>query len=205
LGKEFGKLQKLAMSAAEEQAKAGDPAEQKIFEMLKKFSGMDGDQAAGQLSVMRVTPEGIVMESHSNGDAMSAAVPLILVGGTGVAASMLLPALAKAKSKAQDVQCQNNLRQIEFSISQWALEKRKADGAQVKLGDLAEYFAGRAPMCAGGGEYILTTVGKRPRCTLHSHPEADAEAIEEEGIFEIPPDRGTGPLQLLPRPDTPKE
>jgi len=208
MGKEFGKLQKLVMSAAEEQAKAGDPAEQKVFEMMKKFSGMDGEPA-GQLAVMRVTPEGIVMESHSSGDAMGSA-GLLMVGGAGIGAAMALPAVAQAKSRAQDVQCRNNLRQIEFAISQWALEKRKADGTQVKLGDLAEHFEGRAPMCAGGGEYILTTVGKKPRCTLHSHPEADAEAIEgegieQEGIFEIPPVRETRPSPFLPGPEEQKE
>ena len=109
---------------------------------------------------------------------------------------MLLPAIANAKSKAQDVKCQNNLRQIEFAISQWALEKQKADGTQVKLGDLAEHFAGRALICPGGGEYILTTVGKRPRCTLHNHhghdhdhetEEAIPENEEEEGLPSGPP------------------
>ena len=107
LGMEFGKLTKLGIAAAEEQVNAEGPAEQKIFEVMKKFMGMDNDQHAGQLSVLRVTPEGIVMESHSSGDAMGAA-PLLLVGGAGIGASMLLPALARAKAKANAIKSVNN-------------------------------------------------------------------------------------------------
>ena len=107
LGMEFGKLTKLGIAAAEEQVNAEGPAEQKIFEVMKKFMGMDNDQHAGQLSVLRVTPEGIVMESHSSGDAMGAA-PLLLVGGAGIGASILLPTLAKAKAKANSVKSASN-------------------------------------------------------------------------------------------------
>ena len=120
LGKEFGKLQKLVMSTAEEQVKAGDPAEQKMFEMMKKFSGMDGEPA-NQLAVMRVTPEGIVMESHSSGDAMGSA-GLLMVGGAGIAASMLLPALAKAKSKANSIKSANNAGSLIKSLIGYSLD-----------------------------------------------------------------------------------
>ena len=115
LGMEFGKLTKLGMAAAEEQANAGGPAEQKIFEMMKKFAGVDNDQHAGQLSVLRVTPEGVVMESRSSGDAMGAA-RLVMVGGVGIAASMLLPALAKAKVKANAMKSANNAKQLGLGL-----------------------------------------------------------------------------------------
>jgi len=121
MGREFAKLQKLVMSSAEEEAKAGGPAEQKMLEMMKKFSGMDGDQAAGQLSVMRVTPEGIVMESHSSGDAMGSA-GLLMVGGAGIAASMLLPALAKAKGKANAMKSANNAGSLIKSLIGYSLD-----------------------------------------------------------------------------------
>ena len=115
LGKEYGKLQKLGMSAVEEQMKAGDLAEQKMFEMMKKFSGMNGEPAS-QLAVMRVTPEGIVMESHSGGDSIGGATTLALVGGAGIAASMLLPALAKAKGKANAIKSVNNVGSLQKAI-----------------------------------------------------------------------------------------
>ena len=111
LGMEFGKLTKLGMAAAEEQANAEGPAEQKIFEVMKKFMGMNNDQHAGQLSVLRVTPEGVVMESRSSGDAMGVA-PLLLVGGAGIGASILLPTLAKAKAKASSMKSASNAGQL---------------------------------------------------------------------------------------------
>jgi hypothetical protein len=121
LGMEFGKLTKLGIAAAEEQVNAEGPAEQKIFEVMKKFMGMDNDQHAGQLSVLRVTPEGVVMESHSSGDAMGAA-PLLLVGGAGIGASMLLPALATAKAKANAIKSVNNSSQLGRGLHGYASE-----------------------------------------------------------------------------------
>ncbi len=121
LGMEFGKLTKLGMAAAEEQANAEGPAEQKIFEVMKKIMGTDNDQHAGQLSVLRVTPEGVVLESHSSGDAMGAA-PLLLVGGAGIGASMLLPALARAKAKANAIKSLNNAKQLGLGLHGYATD-----------------------------------------------------------------------------------
>jgi hypothetical protein len=113
LGKEFAKITKLAMTAAESQVKEEGPEEQKIFEMIKEFSGLDMENAAasGQLSVLRVSTEGIVMESHSSGDALGAA-PLVVIGVTGIAASVMLPALAKAKAKANALKSASNVGQL---------------------------------------------------------------------------------------------
>ena len=117
LGKEFAKVTKLGMTAAEAQAKGEGPAEQKILEMIKEFSGLDVEtaKASSQLSVLRVSTEGIVMESHSSGDALGAA-PLVVIGVTGIAASMVLPALAKAKAKANAMKSANNAKQLGLGL-----------------------------------------------------------------------------------------
>ena len=61
------------------------------------------------------------MESHSSGDAMGAA-PLLLVGGAGIGASMLLPALATAKAKANAIKSVNNASQLGRGLHGYASE-----------------------------------------------------------------------------------
>lgn len=51
------------------------------------------------------------MESRSSGDAMGVA-PLLLVGGAGIGASILLPTLAKAKAKASSMKSASNAGQL---------------------------------------------------------------------------------------------
>ena len=111
LGKEFGKITKLGIAALEEQP-AIDPM---VFDLIKKFTNADGAQPSGYLTVLRVTPEGFVMESRSSLNAMGAA-PLLLVPGVGIAASMLLPALAKAKGKANAIKSVNNVGSLQKAI-----------------------------------------------------------------------------------------
>ena len=118
------------------------------------------------------------MESRSSGDAMGAA-PLLFVGGAGIGAALLLPALAKAKAQAQETGCRSNLFTIQGAIAQWALEKRKADDAEVTLEDLAKYFRDGIPRCPSGGEYSLSTVAEKPRCNVPGHT-----IIHEEEEFD---------------------
>ena len=53
--------------------------------------------------------------TRSSGDAMGAA-RLVMVGGVGIAASMLLPALAKAKVKANAMKSSNNAKQLGLGL-----------------------------------------------------------------------------------------
>ncbi len=119
LGKEFGKLMKSANDYVTADAKAGGSLT--TGDLLGKLSGDNFAAVSGQLSVLRVTPEGIVMESRSSGDAMGAA-PLLLVGGAGIGASMLLPALARAKAKANAIKSVNNASQLGRGLHGYASE-----------------------------------------------------------------------------------
>ena len=65
---------------------------------------------------------------------------MIVVAIIGLLAAVAIPNLIKARKTAQVSACRSNLHSMEGAITQWALEKRKADDSEVMLGELEEYF-----------------------------------------------------------------
>ncbi len=95
---------------------------------------------------------------------------MIVVAIIGLLAAIALPNFVKARGRAQQNACIENLRQISGSIAQFALELKKQDTDAVALTDVAPYLKGGVvPGCPANGTYATTTVAVNPTCTVASH------------------------------------
>ena len=153
LGKALVEIQKQALQSAPEQAK-----------WLQSF--ITSRNAPFAFSVGANGEEGWV--STSNGNQHPAR--MLLAGAVvpiAIGAAMALPALAKAKERAQRIQCVNNLHQIELAKKMWASDNNKPGSATPTRQDLRSSLNNNFPTCPSGGKYTINAVSEKPEC---SHP-----------------------------------
>lgn len=92
---------------------------------------------------------------------------LIVIGIIGVIIAIVIPAIARSRAATQRKTCILNLRAIDAAKEQFAIEKRKLQGATVRASDITPYMRGnQMPVCKGGGTYSIQRVGRDPRCSL---------------------------------------
>src|SRR5437879_2724573 len=93
---------------------------------------------------------------------------MIVVAIIGLLAAIAIPNFIRARTTAQKNACINNLRQVDGSIQQWALENKKGPSDAVTFPDISGYLK-NAVICPAGGttfgdSYLLTNVGEKPTC-----------------------------------------
>jgi prepilin-type N-terminal cleavage/methylation domain-containing protein len=93
---------------------------------------------------------------------------MIVVAIIGLLAAIAIPSFMKARTTSQKNACINNLRQIEASKEQWALETRQAQGAAIVTAEVNTYMK-TAPTCPAGGTYDYTIIGTNATCTAPQH------------------------------------
>jgi prepilin-type N-terminal cleavage/methylation domain-containing protein len=101
---------------------------------------------------------------------------MIVVAIIGLLAAIAIPNFVKARTTSQMNACINNLRLIDSSKSQWALEQRKQSTDVPQDSDLQPYLgrgsAGELPTCpvdpANGFDtsYTANSVGVKPTCQI---------------------------------------
>lgn len=97
---------------------------------------------------------------------------MIVIAIIGLLAAIAIPNFVKARVNAQKNACVANLRMIDSTVQQWALENKKQSTDTYSLSDttLLGYFKGSSlPYCLAGGTYSpASAVALAPTCSLSS-------------------------------------
>jgi hypothetical protein len=93
---------------------------------------------------------------------------MIVVAVVLLLVAIAVPNFVRSRRAAQVRLCITNLRNLEDSKSQWALDYRKRDTDIPVVDDVIPYLRDLAlPECPANGTYRLRRVSRTPTCTLY--------------------------------------
>lgn len=126
---------------------------------------LSGGTVATMLNVSALTEEGWVSVANGNKDLRTAVLLPSAVIPAGMLAAIAVPNFVKARAASQRNACVANLRMLDGAKEQWALEKKKKTGDEVKMSDLVPDYVRSEPRCpAGTAAYTLNPIGTSPAC-----------------------------------------
>jgi prepilin-type N-terminal cleavage/methylation domain-containing protein len=135
---------------------------------------------------------------------------MIAVSIIGVLASIAIPNFVKARTSSQQNACINNLRLIDSSKQQWALEQRKQSSATPEDTDLQPYLGrgatGELPTCPVDPQntfdtsYTVNVVSTPPTCNIvsatHVLPDSDSDVSGSSSLSAQPTHLPNHPTSL---------
>jgi prepilin-type N-terminal cleavage/methylation domain-containing protein len=102
---------------------------------------------------------------------------MIVVAIIGLLATIAIPNFVRARLKAQQAACINNLRQIDGAKQTWALENKAAQSAVPTIQNIQPYLGrgtqGTAPTCPADSSstfatsYSLNDLQTAPTCQIN--------------------------------------
>ncbi len=100
-------------------------------------------------------------------------ISLAMIPIIGLLAAIAVPNFIRARTIAQKNMCVNNLRTIDGSKQQWALENAKNESATPTATDIIPYLgrnsSGAMLLCPNGGTYEINVLTNPPTCTIPDH------------------------------------
>jgi prepilin-type N-terminal cleavage/methylation domain-containing protein len=112
--------------------------------------------------------------SHSSG--FTLVEIMIVVAIIGLLATIAIPNFVRARLKAQQTACINNLRQIDAAKQEWALEAKAGASATPQLSNIQPYLGrgttGTAPTCPADSaatsatSYAINDLQTAPTCLI---------------------------------------
>jgi prepilin-type N-terminal cleavage/methylation domain-containing protein len=96
---------------------------------------------------------------------------LIVVAIFGLLVGLAMPNFIKARGRARQQLCIENLSQIESAKQIWGVENGKKDGDVPSTADLigADRYMKTTPTCPAGGNYSWNAIGTTASCTIGGH------------------------------------
>jgi len=96
---------------------------------------------------------------------------MIVVAIFGILVGLALPNFIKARVRARQQLCIENLSQVESAKQIWGVEHAKKDGDVPADADIIGpgMYMKKTPICPGGGSYSWNAIGINASCTIDGH------------------------------------